>query len=66
MRLSGLPGQLRDSLLGLAGTQLVENWLEDIWQATSEIARHLTRPAQRIETDINPEFFIGEVRCVHI
>jgi hypothetical protein len=32
MRLSGLPGQLRDSLLGLAGAQLLENWLEDIWQ----------------------------------
>jgi len=34
MRLSGLPGQLRDSLLGLAGAQLVESWLEDIWQGT--------------------------------
>lgn len=33
MRLSGLPGQLRDSLLGLTGTQLVENWLADVWQA---------------------------------
>lgn len=35
MRLSGLPGQLRDSLLGLAGAQLVENWLEDIWQGNN-------------------------------
>ena len=32
MRLSGLPGQLRDSLLGLTGTQLVEHWLADVWQ----------------------------------
>ena len=32
MRLSGLPGQLRDSLLGLTGTQLVENWLAEVWQ----------------------------------
>jgi salicylate hydroxylase len=33
MRLSGLPGQLRDSLLGLSGTHLLENWLADVWHA---------------------------------
>ena len=38
MRLSGLPGQLRDSLLGLTGTQLVENWLADVWQAQEKQA----------------------------
>ena len=32
MKLSGLPAQLRDSLLGLSGTHLLENWLADVWQ----------------------------------
>ena len=35
MRLSGLPAQLRDSLLGLSGAHLLENWLADVWQANS-------------------------------
>jgi salicylate hydroxylase len=33
IRLSGAPAQLRDSLLGLTGTHLLENWLADVWQA---------------------------------
>ncbi len=31
MRLSGLPAQLRDSLIGLSGAHLLENWLADVW-----------------------------------
>jgi salicylate hydroxylase len=33
IRLSGVPAKLRDSLLGLSGTDLLENWLADVWQA---------------------------------
>ena len=33
IRLSGVPAKLRDSLLGLSGTELLENWLADVWQA---------------------------------
>ena len=65
MRLSGLPGQLRDSLLGLAGAfagKLAGRYLAGQYLK----ARHLTRPAQRKETDINQNFLLERFTCVHI